>query len=217
MSKRSFSKEELAPRACASITALAMPKTKTPMRDAIRAAAVKTFYERGYAAATIRQIAAELGIQGGSLYNHYASKQEILLDVMVQTNDELLAGLDAAIADAPDAIAALRAAIVFHVAFHRDRHQEAFLTDNELRNLEPENYPTVAKQRKAYERRIQRILEQGQESGEFEVADTRVVSYAIITACSAVPSWFKPKGRLTIDEVGETYASLILGGVLRRS
>lgn len=190
--------------------------TTTSTRDAIRDAAVKIFFERGYSAATVREIASELGIKAGSIYNHYTSKQEILVDLMVRTLDELIVGLDEAIAECNSPTDALRAAIVHHVLFHRTRHREAFVADTELRSLEPEPYQAFTKQRTAYERRIQKILDEGQDQGEFAITDVRVVSYAIITACSAVPTWFRPAGRRTIDQVGEIYADLILRGIVTR-
>jgi AcrR family transcriptional regulator len=195
-----------------SAPAPAQPST----REAIQQAAVKLFFERGYSAATVREIASELGIKAGSIYNHYASKQQILVDVMEQTLGELTEGLDRAIAGSDTPTQAMRAAIVHHVVFHRTRHREAFVADSEMRSLEPDVYERMAKQRRQYERKIQKILSDGQKNGEFEVSDARVVSYAIITACSAVPSWFKPAGRLTIDQVGEIYADLIVKGLRAR-
>lgn len=186
-------------------------------REAIRQAAVKVFFERGYSAATVREIAAELGFKAASIYNHYDGKQQILVEVMESTLAELTAGLDEVIAASANPAAAMRAAIVHHVVFHRNRYREAFVADTEMRSLEPDAYERMSKGRRAYERRIQKILSQGQENGEFDVPDARVVSYAIITACSAVPSWFKPGGRRPIEDVGSIYADLILRGLLIRS
>lgn len=177
---------------------------------------MKVFFERGYSAATVRQIAAELGIKAGSIYNHYTGKHHILVDIMDQTLAELRAGIDEAIAASATPTEAIKAVIVHHVLFHRTRYREAFVADTEMRSLEPDTFRRIARERRAYERRIQKILSDGQESGEFQVTDVRVVSFAIITACSAVPSWFRPSGRMTIDEVGAIYADLVVRGILTR-
>ena len=39
------------------------------------------FYEHGYHATTMRDVAAGVGIKAGSLYNHYASKEELLFQI----------------------------------------------------------------------------------------------------------------------------------------
>lgn len=182
-------------------------------RDAIRRAAVQVFHERGYAAATVRDIAGRLGIQGGSMYNHYQSKQELLLDIMSETNRELLRGLEEAISEIQDPKEKLRVAIEFHVLFHREHPMEAFLADSELRSLEPKNYRRIVAQRKDYERAIQGILEEGRAKGTFAPCHRGVVSYAIITACSAVADWFKPEGPLSIEEIAKIYSDFLVRGL----
>src|SRR5215470_16876440 len=44
-------------------------------------AATEMFYERGYHGTTMREIAAGVGIKAGSLYNHFPSKQDILVRI----------------------------------------------------------------------------------------------------------------------------------------
>jgi AcrR family transcriptional regulator len=51
-------------------------------RAQILAAAARLFREQGYAATTLRQIAAAAGIQAGSIYYHFASKDDILIEVL---------------------------------------------------------------------------------------------------------------------------------------
>ena len=46
--------------------------------DDIVSAAAKVFRTKGYHAATVRDIAEEVGILKGSLYHHFASKEELL-------------------------------------------------------------------------------------------------------------------------------------------
>ena len=48
----------------------------------ILAAAAPLFYERGYDAASIRELALEVGITSSTLYHHFANKQEILYAVI---------------------------------------------------------------------------------------------------------------------------------------
>src|SRR5204863_7239531 len=50
--------------------------------EEIRSVALDLFYKRGFQATTLRDIAAKVGIQVGSLYNHIASKGELLFEIM---------------------------------------------------------------------------------------------------------------------------------------
>src|SRR5207344_2443537 len=65
--------------------------------EAIRKAALRLIFEHGYAAMSLRQLAAEVGIQSGSLYNHISTKQELLFDLIRDHINELLRQLDRAL------------------------------------------------------------------------------------------------------------------------
>ena len=70
------------------------PKTM----EAIRRAGLRLIFEHGYEAMSLRQLAAEVGIQAGSLYNHISTKQELLFDLVQDHINELLRQLDRALA-----------------------------------------------------------------------------------------------------------------------
>ena len=53
-----------------------------PTRQRILEAAARLFSERGYAGASVRDIAAELGIANPSLYYHFSSKEEMLAELL---------------------------------------------------------------------------------------------------------------------------------------
>src|SRR5215510_14723697 len=61
------------------------PKTM----EAIRKAGLRLIFEHVYAAMSLRQLAAEVGIQAGSLYNHISTKQELLFDLIQDHINEL--------------------------------------------------------------------------------------------------------------------------------
>ncbi len=66
--------------------------------EAIRKAGLKLIYEHGFEAMSLRQLAAEVGIQVGSLYNHISTKEDLLYDLIRAHMDELFLQFDAAMA-----------------------------------------------------------------------------------------------------------------------
>src|SRR5262245_52197877 len=86
--------------------------------EAIRKAGVRLIFEHGYEAMSLRQLAAEVGIQVGSLYNHISTKQELLFDLVQDHINDLLRELDLALEGRTDPADQLRAFVAFHVTYH---------------------------------------------------------------------------------------------------
>jgi len=186
------------------------PKTM----EAIRKAGLRLIFEHGYEAMSLRQLAAEVGIQAGSLYNHIATKQELLFDLVQDHINELLRQLDRALQGKTGSTERLRAFVVFHVTYHMNRKREVFIANSELRSLEPKNYEAIVALRGAYEQRLADILTEGVEEGVFEVADIQVATFAIIALLTGLCSWYRPGGRLTKEAIVAAHEKLVLSGVM---
>src|SRR3954465_8458689 len=65
--------------------------TETPRRRQVREAAPALFREHGYAATSVRDIAQALNLQGGSLYAHMASKEDVLWSIVTRAADRFTA------------------------------------------------------------------------------------------------------------------------------
>ncbi|MCS3491272.1 AcrR family transcriptional regulator [Arthrobacter sp. JUb119] len=59
---------------------------RSATRAAVETAAVRVFAHRGFAATNMRQIAVEAGISTGSIYRHYASKEELFDELIDQAS-----------------------------------------------------------------------------------------------------------------------------------
>ena len=69
------------------------PKTM----EAIRKAGLRLIHSQGYEAMSLRQLAAEVGIQAGSLYNHITTKQDLLFDLIKVAHGRTAGRLDQAL------------------------------------------------------------------------------------------------------------------------
>lgn len=63
-------------------------------RERVRSAAVRLFAHQGYAAVNMRQIAEEAGISTGSIYRHFATKEELFADLVAEAADGLGTTID---------------------------------------------------------------------------------------------------------------------------
>ena len=173
----------------------------------VRQAALRLFAQRGYAAVSMRSIAAEVGVQAGALYNYTPDKQSLLFDLMQGHMTELLK--EAQSGGGGDPLKRLQTFVEFHIRFHSDRPDEVFIAYMELRNLSPENFAHIEDLRRRYEDRLETILRDGAKQGVFAVEDTKIVTLAIIAMLTGVNTWYRTGGRLSLDQVVAQYWDMV--------
>jgi AcrR family transcriptional regulator len=111
------------------------PPTRTEQR--ILDVATVLFYEKGYHATTMREVAAGVGIKAGSLYNHFPSKEELYFQIAEGVMQSLLAAGSEAVAAAPEPRDQLRAIVRSHVVYHAEQRFRAKVADDKLNALGP--------------------------------------------------------------------------------
>ena len=192
-------------------------RTPPTASDRVRRAAIALFRERGYHGTSMRTLAGRLRVEVPSVYYHFASKQAILLDILDGTVDDLLEGLERAVAASEDPAARLRAAVRYHILFHAHRRAEAFLSHSELRSLTPANLRRIVAKRDRYERMVRDIVADGVRAGVFSVPDVTLAAIAMLTMCTGVAAWFSEAGRLEADAIADVYSEMIMRSVTARS
>lgn len=181
--------------------------------EAIRAAGTRLIWRHGFEAMSLRRLAAEVGIQPGSLYNHFETKQALLFDIVRSHMETLTNRLDEALVghDAPrDRLIAFTA---FHARYHMTRRMQVYVANSELRSLEPENRAAIVALRQAYERRLETVLEAGRDAGLFRVDDLKITTFALISMMTGICEWYQPDGRLREAELVRLHVDMVLRAV----
>ena len=156
----------------------------------------------------MRQIAKEVGVQAGALYNYTPDKQSLLYRLMREHMQDLLSALNA-LERCDDCQQALRRFVGFHIRFHLQRPDEVFIAYMELRNLSPENFAEIEDLRRQYENALEDILHSGQQAGQFAIPDTKIATLAVIAMLNGVMTWYRSGGRLSLDEVEQIYWNMV--------
>lgn len=177
----------------------------------IRKAAQQLFARHGFAAVSMRQIAAAVGVQVGTLYSYTPDKQSLLMDLLQQHMQAVLQGWR----DDPaqDPLTRLQLFVHNHIATSLDHQEAVFLSYMELRNLAPENHRIITAQRRQYENALEAILRDGQQAGVMQLADTRMATLALIGMLTGVTNWYRDGGRVDRATLKQMYWDLARGTV----
>jgi AcrR family transcriptional regulator len=174
----------------------------------IRDAALRLFARHGFAAVSMRQIAAEVGVQAGALYLYTPDKETLLFELLRSHMDDLLAAWAEADPGGPSR-RRLEAFVRLHIRFNLERPDAVFLSYMELRNLGPENFAAIEGLRKEYENSLEAILREGQAARAFVLPDTKIATLAIIAMLTGVTTWYREGGRLSRAAVGDLYWEMV--------
>lgn len=184
------------------------------MKATITRVAIDLFFRKGYFATSMSEIARGCDIQKASIYYYFAGKEELLFSIMQTTMQDLLTSLQGYLAKAEGAEACMRMAVRSHVGFHLERQKETFIASSELRGLSAEHLEAIVTQRDDYEQIFQGLIRQGVDQQVYAAGDVQILSYAILTLCTAGASWFRADGRLSIDTIATIYEDFVLRGLI---
>lgn len=167
----------------------------------------------GYAAVSMRMIADAVGVNAGALYNHFPSKQHILVLLMSEHMDGLLAAWGKVETDGMTPAQKLEAFVRFHISYNITRGDDVFISFMELRSLEPEGHKRIEGKRRAYEDAVRKIIREGQKAGQFHVEDAHVAAMSVLGSLIGVNTWYRAKGRLSKAKIEDYYVAILLRSV----
>ena len=163
--------------------------------------------QHGFAAVSMRQIAAAVGVQAGALYNYIPDKQTLLARLMIGHMTDLLTASKAL--QSGTALARLEEFVRFHIDQNRHRADAVFVAYMELRSLNAQNFAQVETLRRDYEGKLESILSAGVAEGVFDAVDTRITTRALIAMLNGLNTWFREGGPLSLDEVQDMYWDMV--------
>ena len=134
-------------------------------RDDILAAAAQIFSEKGFHAASMQDIALAVELQKASLYYHFASKQELLLALLDQALELLIAEMQCVVNEPLPPDQKLRSAMVAYLRTMLDYRQLAAVLLLEHRSLDPDLQSRHIPRRDRFERLWRDLIQDGIEQG----------------------------------------------------
>lgn len=183
----------------------------TVPRERILHAAARLFRKRGYKSTTVRDIAKEVGILSGSLFHHFQSKDEMLLEIMREAALSICIRAEAIVGRDSSPIEHLRDLIRLEIESvtsdnSRDYHGVLYF---EWREVPEAIKPEFTRLRKRYHRLWLDALGGCHTEGKLR-CEPNAASLILHGALSSAMTWYMPSGRYSTEEFGDVLAHLIL-------
>jgi len=180
--------------------------------------AVRIFWEKGYASASVQDVADALGMLKGSLYYYIDSKESLLRKIFEDSHSEIVA-LTEVVTDADgSAMERLDRFLRDYAMWTLTHLERAGLYSREWRYAGPTLKATLTTQQKYYDAHLRHLIVAGQSEGDLDPqVDPRRASAFIWAAYTGLPDWFRATGPHSADEVASTYVDLALRAAGRYS
>ena len=193
-------------------------KSNGPLRDEIIAlkrerileVAVDLFYAQGYENTTLDAVAERLGVTKPFIYSYFKSKSELLAEICQRAILGSLDEMNKVIATDTGPVERLRRlAEVFTLTVLRSQKHIAIFAREE-KNLSARDFKRISSLRREFDRKLNKLLQEGCDTGAFQVADRELAALAIGGMVSWTYVWFRGGGRLAPEELAQRMSDLIL-------
>jgi AcrR family transcriptional regulator len=181
-------------------------------RQLVRAAS-RLFAERGFRAVSMEDLAAEAGVSGPAVYRHFASKEALLADLLIDVSEQLLEqGRQRATNVSP--LEALTSLVTFHTEFALRDRDLIRIQDHDFAHLALEDARTVSRLQRAYLEIWVGVLRRIDPALSESVARTKI--QAVFGLLNSTPHSASHRDTEATRSILETMAMDALGTTLAR-
>jgi AcrR family transcriptional regulator len=178
-------------------------------KELLRASA-RLFRQKGFDGTSIRDISSAAGMQSGSPFYHFKTKQDILVAVMEEglTEGLRIAGEVMSLAVPPEdkLVRMVRTQLG---TILDDAHDYVPVLHYEWRSLTPANRRHILALKDRYDALWQGLINELQRAGHMP-GDAQLMRLLILGAVNWTGAWYTPGGRLSLDDVAQGAARLFL-------
>ncbi|MCL4183321.1 MAG: TetR/AcrR family transcriptional regulator [Burkholderiaceae bacterium] len=182
----------------------------------LRTAAARLFRKVGYSRATVRDVAKAVGLQSGSIFYYYKTKEDILVDVMKEGMRQFTETVLAPLREATTPLMRLRALLIGHLKALHGGNDELAVILSEWRSLSPRSRRQIVKQRDEIEAMWDGVLRELATEGRVR-GDLSILRLAVLGAANWSLQWYDERGKLSIDELADQLLELFVPAADRKA
>ena len=175
----------------------------------------RLFWENGYNATSMREIAMSYGCRPANIYNFFSDKEEILFEVLREEMEQILHPIEHLEEDdATRPMEQLRSVIESHLRVTLSyRRSSGLLFDVALDSLSPGKRKIIIGFRDTYDRIIRKVIRRGIDTGYFPELDVRLAGFMIASMITRTRIWFHPKKGVSVSELADFISDFAFDGL----
>ncbi len=171
------------------------------------------FREKGYRAASMRDLSDRVGLKPSSFYNHIKSKEEILQKICLENAKKFVDGMKAIKKESDDPLKQLQAVIRLHVDIAIKDRSSVTVFNDEWKHLSEPFLSDFLKMRKRYEKEFSKIIEAGVKKKIFRKLNPSIALFTILTSLRWIHYWYKPKRKIDVKTLENDVINLLVHGI----
>ena len=178
-------------------------------RRAVIVAAGQAFRRRGYHNASMTEIAKTLGLTKAALYYYVRNKEEVLYECHLMAYD----AMDEILRRKYEGVSALDRLEALYVDFVNMLTASGVSLLTDVNSLGDENKADVLARRRKIERKIIRLVKEGQKDGSIREGDARLHVFFFMGALNWLNAWYDASGRLKGEDIAAHFALQMRAGI----
>jgi AcrR family transcriptional regulator len=183
-------------------------------RERVMEAALQMFLHRGYGGTSMKSLAQELGVSAPALYWYFPSKEDLYVEVFETSMTDFVKHVEQSITE-DHPVLKLGQMVRAHVSWQLQRSEAARAFDQTMASrartdeIPTERLQNIHRMEQEYGRLFRRVLTEGKEQGVMVLDDVKTTSFAILTLCEYVHTWYRPDGELSVTAVANRYETMV--------
>ena len=182
-------------------------------KDVIVSKAATLFREKGYKAASMRDLAEAVGVEAASLYNHIKSKSELLHELVFNVANRFVMKIDEIESENISALKKMEKILRFHISEMINHYEEVYVSDREWKHLSDPYLSNYQNQRRVYRKRLAAIIEEGIRNKEIKLIDAPTVVLIFLHAVSGIESWHRSTKKISAEELEQNMVAILIDGL----
>jgi AcrR family transcriptional regulator len=182
-------------------------------RETILESAAQVFRQKGFHGASMSDIADVVQLQKASLYHHFSSKQDILLELLNKALELVTIEMSQVMAQNLPTEEKLRLAMRSYLKTLSEQGDLVSVMLLEHRSLDPEYRSRHIPHRDRFENMWRDLIQQGVENGVFACEDVPLTVRGLMGVMNWTITWYRPDGPLSIDEISDGFANMFMNGL----